>query len=154
LALLLLQPLLATGILPGLETAGRHLHRWTGAALLISVLAHVGGLWITSPPDVLDALVFRSPTPFSVWGVVAMWAIFATSALALLRRRLRLRWRTWQSAHLGLACVIVGGTVIHALLIEGTMETLSKLALCLLAALATLWVIAGPALRRRRRQGQ
>jgi hypothetical protein len=75
MGLLLLQPLLAGGYLPGLGTrVGRLAHRRVGVALVAAVVLHVAGLWITSPPDVVDALLFRSPTPFSAWGVVAMWA--------------------------------------------------------------------------------
>ena len=130
LALLLLQPLLAGGYLPGLTTRrSRHLHAWVGAALLTAVVVHVAGLWLTSPPDVIDALLFQSPTPFAAWGVIAMWAVFATALLATLRRRLRLRPTTWRACHLTLATVIVAGSVVHAMLIEGTMGTLSKAAL-------------------------
>lgn len=69
MSLLLLQPLLAGGLLPGLRgPRGRKLHRRTGALLVSAVILHVAGLWITSPPDVIDALLFRSPTPFSAWG--------------------------------------------------------------------------------------
>ena len=86
LAVLLLQPLLAGGYLPGLRARrGRSVHAWAGRALVAAVVAHVAALWLTSPPDVVDALLFRSPTPFSVWGVIAMWAVFATALLAALR---------------------------------------------------------------------
>ncbi|MEM0921553.1 MAG: ferric reductase-like transmembrane domain-containing protein [Pseudomonadota bacterium] len=139
LGLMLLQPLLALGLLPGLSPArARRFHGWVGAALLGAVLIHVAGLWITSPPDVIDALTFTSPTPFSLWGVLAMWGIFATAALAASWRRLHLHPRIWRRAHLGFAALIAGGTIAHALLIDGTMELLSKLALCLLVGLAVL----------------
>src|SRR3954469_3647282 len=99
LALMLVQPLLAGGTLPGLPAfRGRRAHRWIGAALVVAVVVHVAGLWITSPPDMIDALLFASPTPFSPFGVIAMWAIFAVALLAALRRRLRLR--TWRIAHM------------------------------------------------------
>jgi len=139
LALLLVQPLLIGGYVPGLSGyRGRRLHRWTGGLLVAAVVIHVGGLWITSPPDVIDALLFASPTPFSNWGVIAMWAIFAVALLAALRRRLRLRPRTWRVGHTSLAVIIVVASVVHGLLIEGTMETLSKVALCALVLAATL----------------
>lgn len=145
LALLLVQPLLARGILPGLSLlTSRNAHRWIGAGLVASVLVNVAGLWVTSPPDVVDALLFRSPTSFSVWGVIAMWAVFASAMLAAGRRRLRLRPMTWRRAHTGLGAVIVAGTVLHALLIQGTMETWSKLVLCALVVAATALVFAGP----------
>lgn len=144
LGLLLVQPLLALNLLPGLSPkSSRRVHGWTGAALVVLVVLHVGGLWITSPPDVIDVLLFRSPTPFSDWGVVAMWAVFAAALLAAFRRKLRLRPKTWRIAHLGLAVVIVVGTVVHALLIEGTMETVSKAVLSALVVIALLRVLAG-----------
>ncbi|MEM8597531.1 MAG: ferric reductase-like transmembrane domain-containing protein, partial [Pseudomonadota bacterium] len=139
LALLLLQPLLAAGLLPGVPMrSGRRLHGWIGAALVAAVVLHVGGLWITSPPDVVDALLFRSPTPFSDWGVIAMWAVFAAALLAALRRRLRLSPLTWRLGHTALAAAIVIGTVVHALLIEGTMEMISKVVLCALVIAALI----------------
>ncbi|MEO1153954.1 MAG: ferric reductase-like transmembrane domain-containing protein [Pseudomonadota bacterium] len=149
LILILFQPLLAAGLLPGASGyLGRRIHRWTGAALVTAVVVHVGGLWITSPPDVIDALTFTSPTPFSAWGVIAMWAVFATAGIAVLRRRFR--YRTWQMAHGTLALVIAGGTVVHALLIEGTMGWTSKVALCVLVLAATGTVIWGLVRRRHR----
>ena len=91
LGLVLVQPLLIGGYLPGLSAyRGRRAHHWIGGALVVAVVVHVGGLWITSPPDMIDALLFSSPTPFSPWGVIAMWAIFAVALLAALRRRLGL----------------------------------------------------------------
>lgn len=143
MGLLLLQPLLAGGYLPGLPMrGGRRLHFWVGVALVAAVVVHVLGLWLTSPPDMVDALLFRSPTPFTVWGVVAMWAVFAAALLAVLRRRLRLQPRVWRPCHTALAAVVVVGSVVHALLIEGTMGTLSKAALCALVVAAAAKVIA------------
>ena len=150
MALMLMQPLLAGGYLPGLSPQrARRLHRWTGGTLVASVTIHVAGLWLTSPPDVIDALLFASPTPFSAWGVVAMWALFATALLAAFRGSLRRRLRVWRLAHSALAVVIVLCSVIHALLIEGTMGTISKAALCVLALAATLKVLADRRTRRR-----
>lgn len=143
LGLLLVQPLLIGGYLPGLSThGGRRVHRWIGGMLVAAVIIHVGALWITNAPDVIDALLFESPTPFSAWGVIAMWATFAAAIFATLRRRLRLRPRTWRIAHSFFAVSIVVGTVIHAILIEGTMETVTKVALSTLVVLATLKVVA------------
>ena len=140
LSLVLVQPLLIAGYLPGLSAyRGRRTHHWIGGALAVAVVIHVGGLWITSPPDMIDALTFTSPTPFSPFGVVAMWAIFAVAILALLRRRLGLR--TWRIVHMTLAAVVVVGSVVHAMLVEGTMETLSKAALCVLVLAGATKVI-------------
>lgn len=149
LGLLLVQPLLIAGYLPGLPAyRGRRVHYWIGGALVVAMVIHVGGLWITSPPDMIDALLFSSPTPFSPFGVVAMWAIFTVALLAAFRRRLGLR--TWRIVHMSLAMVIVAGSAVHAVLIEGTMETVSKAALCALVLLATIKVMADLGMRRKR----
>ncbi|QPH54243.1 ferric reductase-like transmembrane domain-containing protein [Pontivivens ytuae] len=137
LALLLLQPLLVADTLPGIR--GRRVHPWIGAALVLMVLVHVAGLWITSPPDVIDVLLFRSPTPFAIWGALAMWAAFAAALLALVRKRIGLR--VWRMAHTAATTVIVIGTVAHAMLIEGAMEILSKSVLCLLVIAAFAWAL-------------
>jgi hypothetical protein len=143
LGLLLVQPLLIGGYLPGLSAQGRRrLHRWIGGMLVVAVAIHVGALWITSAPDVIDALLFASPTPFSAWGVIAMWATFTAALFASLRRRLRVRLRTWRIGHSFLTGIIVVGTTVHAILIEGTMETVSKVALCALVIVATMKVFA------------
>jgi predicted ferric reductase len=142
LGLLLVQPLLIGGYLPGfLALRGRHAHRWIGAALIMAVIIHVGGLWLTSPQDVIDALLFRSPTPFSDWGVIAMWAIFAAALLAALKRRLHLPPRIWRIGHTTLALITVAGVVVHAMLIEGTMETMTKALLCFLVAAAAVKIM-------------
>jgi MFS family permease len=142
LGLVLVQPLLIGGYLPGLPGyRGRRAHYWIGGTLVLAVVAHVGGLWFSSPPDMVDALLFVSPTPFSPFGVIAMWAIFVVALLAAFRRRLGLAPRTWRLAHMLFAVVIVGGSVVHGLLIEGTMETMSKAALCVLVVLAAIKVM-------------
>jgi len=140
LALLLIQPLLSGAYLPGLRLRlGRRLHAWVGAGIVAAVAVHVGALWLTSPPDVVDALLLRSPTPFSAWGVVAMWAVFATALLAALRGRLRLI--LWRLCHIILAVAIVVGSVVHALLIDGTMGIMSKVVLCAFVLVAAARVV-------------
>ena len=151
MALLLVQPLLAAGVLPGLDPRkARRIHRITGTALVLLVVVHVGGLWITSPPDVIDALLFRSPTLFTPFGVVAMWAVFAAAVLAAMRGR----WhpKRWRTLHLGLAVLIVPGTVAHAVLIDGTMESISKYALSVLVLIALAVAIMGSLQNRRTNQ--
>ena len=136
LSLVALQPLLAAEVVPGLTRprAGR-IHLWTGGALVAAVILHVTGLWITSPPDVIDALTFTSATPFSVWGVLAMWLLFAAAALVMLRRRLGLSPKTFKTLHKTLVTLVALGTILHIIPIEGTMEPITKsVALIVLAA--------------------
>lgn len=141
LALLLIQPLLIGGFLGMAPPQARRAHRWVGSLLVAAVLVHVGGLWITSPPDVIDALLFDSPTPFSPFGVVAMWAVFIVALLAALRRRVDLRPKVWRRLHLGLALIIAAAAIGHTLLIEGTMEPWSKALLCALVGVAIAGVV-------------
>jgi hypothetical protein len=138
MGLLLVQPLLAAGDLRPLSAVrSRQIHRAVGGLLVTAIAVHVGGLWITSPPDVIDALLFVSPTPFSLWGVIAMWGVFAAATMAILRRRVRVRPMTWRRVHVALAVIVAGTTVAHAALIEGTMEFVSKITVSALLLLAT-----------------
>ena len=131
LALLLVQPLLAAQFLPGLRIArARFWHRWVGAGIVISVALHVGGLYITSPADALDALLLVSPTPFSIYGVIGMWSVVLTVIFVALRSRIGLGYNVWRIIHNGLSAVVVVTSVVHALMIEGTMGGLSKQILC------------------------
>ena len=141
LSLFVVQPLLAAGYLPGVPLVReRRWHRWVGAAIVACVLLHIGGLYLTSPADTLDALLLVAPTPFSVYGVLAMWGIVATAVFVVLRRRSGLRYATWFFIHNALALVVVVSTMVHALQIEGAMGILSKWLVCL-AALATTLVV-------------
>jgi len=142
LSLFVIQPLLAAGYLPGLTLANeRNWHRWIGTAIVLFVAMHVGGLYLTSPPDTLDALLLVAPTPFSVYGVLGMWGVAVTAVLVALRRRLGLSYSTWFIIHNVLALTVVLATIIHALQIEGAMEIVSKWMLCLTALTATSVVI-------------
>lgn len=143
MCLLLIQPLLAGRWLPGLSAmTSRRWHRVCGLALSAAIVVHVAGLWLTSPPDVVDALLFVSPTSFSVWGVTAMWAAFAAALLGIYRQRLGVQFRLWRLGHTGLASVTIIGSVVHALLIEGTMEIMTKVALCVLVIVASIGTLA------------
>ena len=152
LCIALAQPLLAAGWLPGLRLwRARRVHRVLGVVLVAAVIVHVAGLWLTSPPDIEDALLLRSPTPFSVWGVAGMWALFAAALLAIFQRRLPPL--VWRIGHTSLVSIVVLGGVIHAMLIEGTMEPTSKALLCGLTIAATVIAVAAPWIRNRRRLG-
>jgi predicted ferric reductase len=122
LALLLVQSVLVADAMSGIPA--RRIHVWTGAGLVCAVVVHVAGLWITSPPDVVDVLLFRAPAPFSVWGAVAMWAVFVAAFLAAVRKRIGLR--IWRLGHSTAVTVVITGTVVHAWLIEGAMEVVTK----------------------------
>lgn len=141
MALMLVQPLLAMGQFPVYTPRkGRQIHRIAGVLLLTAVIWHVAGLWLTSPPDVVDALLLRSPTPFSIWGVLAMWALFIATGAVLIRKRLGLR--AWRRGHTTLTLLAVVGTGLHVWLIEGTMDPVSKslLPVCaLLFVLRAIW---------------
>lgn len=139
LSLLLIQPLLAANYLPGLHLArARKWHHWVGIAIILCVAGHIGGLYLTSPPDTLDALLLVAATPFSVYGVVAMWGILLTAILVLLRRKLGIGYAPWRMIHNALALVVVIATVIHAVQIEGAMGTISKWTLSIAVLLMTL----------------
>ena len=141
LSLFVIQPLLAAGYLPGVPSPGSA-DGTAGSARRSSlcVLLHVGGLYLTSP---------RTRSMRCCWSrrrrsrSTACWrcgASSATAVLVALRRRSGLRYATWFFIHNALALVVVVATVIHALQIEGAMETLSKWLVCL-AALATTLVV-------------
>src|SRR6186713_3284729 len=58
LSLLLVQPLLIAGYLPGLTAyRGRRSPPRIGGALGAAVVVHGGGLWISQPADMIDALL-------------------------------------------------------------------------------------------------
>ncbi len=138
MSLLFAQPLLIGGYLPSLSPRNnRKIHKWVGGLLVAMVFIHVLFLWFTSPPDVIDVLLFRSPTPFSLWGVIAMWALFFMGLMAALRKKLRLSLHLWRRIHLALAMVTIIGSVGHALLIEGAMEQVTKIIICVLVIAAT-----------------
>ena len=83
-----------------------------------------------------------------------MWAAFGAAGLAVYRRRFKLH--QWHLGHSALVAIVAIGTVIHALLIDGTMGTVSKtvLALACLGALALAVRRMKPwSLLRKRRAG-
>src|SRR4051812_29633062 len=89
LGLVLVQPLLIGGYLPGLPAyRGRGAHHWIGGALVVAGVVHVGGLWVTSPPDMIEAPLFPSPPPFPPFRVVCMWGLLPPAPLAAFPPRL------------------------------------------------------------------
>lgn len=141
MGLMLLQPLLIGGLLPGTrQFPVRRLHRFVGLTILLMVIVHVAGLWIFSPPDVLDALLLRSPAPFSIWGVAAIWLLILTLGAIAASRTQRSKIKLMRTVHTLGACLVVACTAVHAWLVEGTMGTVSKAVLCVFLVLATFWL--------------
>lgn len=139
LILLMVQPLLVGRDLAKPRPLERkRIHALFGGLLVLALLLHVAGLWITSPPDMIDALLLRSPTPFSLWGVIGFWVILGVALLGASRKALKLRFKTWRMLHGSLALIAIISSIAHALLIEGTMGDISKVILCLFVLGATL----------------
>jgi predicted ferric reductase len=142
LALLLVQPLLAAGYLPGPSlTAGRRWHRWLGTMIVVTVGLHIIGLYLSSPEDITDTLLLVAPTPFSVYGVIGLCGVVLTAVLVAVRSRSGLRYTSWRIVHNALALVVVVSSIVHALLIEGAMGSVSKLILCALIFAVTVIVL-------------
>lgn len=160
LGFMLIQPLLAAGYLPGLNILrAKRWHKIMGTGILIAVIIHIGGLYITSPPDTLDALLLVSPTPFSVYGVIALWGLVLTVLLVVFRTKLKIKPGLWRLIHNGLAIIVVLSTIVHALMIEGTMGNISKIVLCAAVAIASVITIVHlriikPAAKKRALQDQ
>jgi len=137
LSLLFVQPLLMATAPALLSTRdGIAWHRWSGLLIVALVALHIGALYAYSPDDVTDALLLVAPTPFSLYGVISLWCVVLTLGLVVARRILRLDHRQWSVFHSIVAVAIVASGAVHAILIEGAMEEMSKLAICI-AALAT-----------------
>src|SRR4051812_50207001 len=78
LGLLLVQPLLIAGYLPGLSAyRARRVHHWTGGVLVTAVVGHLGGLLVANPPGMVYALSLTSPPPVFPLRGVAPWAVFS-----------------------------------------------------------------------------
>jgi hypothetical protein len=82
-----------------------------------------------------------------------MWAVLAVAVMVALRDRIGLRPRTWLMVHTGLVLVIVVGTIVHAVLVQGTMEIVTKIVLCALLVIATPKVVADLQVWRQGKRG-
>ena len=142
LGILLLQPILAAGFIPGTHLSKqRRWHSVTGGLLIALVLVHVIGLYLTSPPDMIDALLLVAPTLYSVYGVIALWGVILLGIVALPLIKKRIKPTAWRLIHHTIGVIVVGSTVTHAVMIDGAMGWRSKLMLCIAAVLATLTAI-------------
>jgi hypothetical protein len=130
LSLLAVQAALPTPWLDGvLARPWSALHRAVGLAVAAVVLAHMAGLYLSSPDDVRDALLLRAPT-YSRLGVLSAWTVGLSIALALARRRLGLTYSDWQILHSALAVAIVTTAVGHTVMIRGTLDGPAELLAC------------------------
>src|SRR4051794_41969917 len=83
LGLLLVQPLLIAGYLPGLSAyRARRAHHWTGGVLVTAVGVPLGGVWVAKPPGMLGAPALTPPTPVFPLRVVALWGGLRVGPLA------------------------------------------------------------------------
>lgn len=137
LSLLLIQLLLAAGYLPGAElTTKRQWRRWVGSAIVACLFLHVGGLYITSPPDTLDALPLVSPGLFRLRSAgdagdrADCGPRHSASPFGIALCDVA-------SCPNSLSAIVVAATVTHALQIEGAMGIVSKWGLCLAVIAAT-----------------
>lgn len=138
LALMLLQTLLVSGqLLVGSKQ--RYAHAIVGGSIVSLIVVHIGGLWYVSPPDVVDVLLFRSPTPFGLWGMIATLAVIASSGLAIFRTRISLT--RFRALHGASAVLVVLTTIAHTILIEGAMGQNTKVALCIMVVGALFWTL-------------
>ena len=97
---------------------------------------HIGALDITSPDDMTDALLLRSATPFSVYGVIGLWGVVLIAILVAFRNRIKIPIKQWKTIH-----AIVAASVIHALWIQGAMGIVSKWVLCGTIVFATGYAV-------------
>lgn len=97
------------------------LHRAIALAVVGLVVLHVGALFVYSPEDTLFALTPAAPT-HSRLGVIALFCLGLTAALALVWRRLGLGRPQWRALHLALAVAILGTAFAHAVMVQGALD--------------------------------
>lgn len=142
LSLLLVQPLLALGYLANVSLVRqRQWHLWSGALLVVTIALHIGALYVTSPDDMTDALLLRSATPFSVYGVIALWGVLLIAMLVAFRNKIKIPIKRWKTVHVFIAAIVVVASIIHTLWIQGAMGTVSKWVLCGTIVFATGYAV-------------
>ncbi len=149
-ALIMLMQLLLVARLPWLDrrigmdrlTAW---HRWTGFALLWTVLAHaalvVAGYARLDQAPVARTFVGLAGVPASLLGIVAAAILVAMAAVSIRYARRRLAYEAWHALHLLTYLAIATGLVHQAL--EGTTFASSPAATAYWWA---LWALVGLAL--------
>lgn len=138
LSLLLVQPLLAMGYLSGVNAARqRRWHANSGTLLVAAIALHIGALYITSPDDIADALLLRSATSFSIYGVIGLTGVALLATLVLARHRIGISYNRWKTLHVVIAIIVVIASVVHTLWIQGAMGLVSKWVLCATVLIAT-----------------
>ena len=142
LGLMLVQPLLIAGYLPGLSA-----YRAACASLDRRRAGCRDRDPCRRPLDHQSARHDRRPSLRIADAILPLWrdrhvGDLRRRAAGYLPSAIETAPRTWRIAHMLLAIVIVAGSVVHAILIEGTMETVSKAALCALVLAAAIKVMA------------
>src|SRR3954447_1936739 len=97
-------------------------HRWTGFALLWTVVAHAAlvvlGYMVLAAEPVWRAVLALALDPASLLGMIAATLLVVVAAVSVRRARRRLTYETWHALHL-LPYLVVGLGLVHQLL-DGT----------------------------------
>jgi predicted ferric reductase len=88
-----------------------------------------------------DALLLRSATPFSIYGVIALWGVLLIALLVAFRSKIKIPIKKWKTLHAVIAAIVVVASIIHALWIQGAMGTMSKWVLCGTIVFATGYAV-------------
>ncbi|WP_214370057.1 ferric reductase-like transmembrane domain-containing protein [Pseudonocardia sp. H11422] len=100
----------------GIERLMR-LHRWLGLLALVLVLVHLAMVLVADPRNV--ALLDLTSAPGRARaGTVAALAMVVLVALAVLRRRMTMRYEVWRALHVLLAATVVVGGALHVFLLD------------------------------------
>ncbi|MHA6796056.1 ferredoxin reductase family protein [Pseudonocardia bannensis] len=129
----------------GIERLMR-LHRYLGLLALILVLVHVAMVLLADPRNI--ALLDLTSAPGRARAAtVATVAMVVLVALAVLRRRMTLRYEVWRALHVLLAATVVTGGALHVFLLDHLvrnplMRTVFVVMLLgLLAVVVNRWVV-------------
>jgi predicted ferric reductase len=105
-------------------------HRWTGFALLWTVLTHatlvVLGYAVLAGDPVLSTFLGLAAVPASLLGMAAATVVVVMAAVSVRRARRRMQYETWHALHLGLYLAVLLA-LLHQML-EGTTFTASPAA--------------------------
>ncbi len=89
-------------------------HRYLGLLVVVLVLAHLAAVVVADPRNLGLLDIVHAP-PRAKAATVATLAFCLLALTAVARRRLRMSYRFWRYAHIGLAAAAVGGSALHVL---------------------------------------